>query len=859
MLSLAAAISGILDGAANSAAASCSATGHHACQTAQTPCSQLRSNHPGSATDVLDTPQGQGFRDRFVRFVQDFRRATGALSFSQRHQRLSALRVAGGLWSWPMYNGTVLLGDYLNFKAPMLDAFDRFMDLQHQLWRPGMSLLDVGGSLGLQAAYLAAAHGVKATVYEVPFTTDCPNILQSPFRVNFFWGTPPEPSRSYDAVSFMNVLHHAANLTVPLLRQAANIARHFILITEDIDGVTNRNLLHAHDPQGIFRSDAEWKQLFERELPEFALHRSVGLMQRRPCVEGASIPHGPKDYSSTASPSMICLAGPPESFLRFYALERVQSQRLTTGERASHRAHGQTGARAKRTEPTVRVDARRPASCAASPPMAAPAFTEWSPARSVRHVGGCPAWSSERGSTSLPADVASQLTWLADHWLRPFADAGIGADDLLPRAGEDKSQCTSTTPNRLCPLVVVRNGQLLLQVSPKSRLFAQPLAGCHNDTVQGTSARRLQTLLRLLLLVLRDEPDLPDFELRVCVDDFCHGDFEGRPVPWLTMASCATAPTLAAVQWNTQNGRMADLSEWADVLRHRRRWREAQAERWACKESVATWRGSMSESFTTNMPWTTRHKLERRPIESSPWRKAGRFALLAHQCDHPSLFNVFLSGVYRLARKLNDSDPDLLTCVHENTHERRYDRLMSLEAQAARFKYLVHVEGVGGWADRLRHLLLLGTPVIKQDMGVTEWFEPLLVAGRHYIPVSSTLSNLSRAIAWAREHDEAARRIGVEGAALAERILSPEALLFYQRKLVAGYARLWSLKNGRHSTRATPSNVTARFECETRASTRCALVELGSERRVETMRDIWELAVGVPYSASKQSTGGVAC
>lgn len=501
--------------------------------------------------------------------------------------------------------------------------------------------------------------------------------------------------------------------------------------------------------------------------------------------------------------------------------------------------------------------ARRPTSCASSPPITAP----WSPARSVHHASGCPAWSSERehgrGLTALPADVVSQLTWLADHWLRPFSEAGIGADDLLPRAGEDKSQCTSTTPNRLCPLVVVRNGQLLLQVSPKSRLFTQPLAGCHNDTAQGTSARRLQTLLRLLLLVLRDEPNLPDFELRVCVDDFCHGDFEGRPVPWLTMASCATAPTLAAVHWNTQNGRMADLSEWEGVLRHRRRWRDAQAERWACKESVAAWRGSVSETFTTNMHWTSHRKLERRPIESSPWRKAGRFALLAKQCDHPSFFNVFLSGAQRLAWKRNESD--LLTCLHEHTYERRSDRLMSLEAQAARFKYLVHVEGVGGWADRLRHLLLLGTPVLKQDMGVTEWFEPLLVAGRHYIPVSSTMSNLSRAVIWAREHDEAARRIGMEGAALAERILSPQALLFYQRKLIAGYARLWSRKNGRHSTRATPSNVTARFECETRASTRCALVELGSERRVETMRDIWELGAGVPYSVSEQSIGGVAC
>ena len=324
-LSFAAAVGGLLDGAASSAAASCSATGHHACQIVPMPCSQLRSNHPGSATDVLDTPLGPAFRDPFVRFAQDFRRATAALNFSERHERLSALRMADGPWSWPMYNGTVLLGNFLNFKVPILEAFERSMHVQHALWRPGMSLLDVGGALGLQAAYLAAAHGVKATVYEIPFTSNCPIILQSPFRVNFFQGTIPEPSRSHDAVSFMNVLHHAANLTVPLLRQAANIARHFILITEDIDGVTNRNLLHAHDPQGIFRSDPEWKQLFERELPEFALRRSGGLMKRRPCVEGARIPRGPNDYS-TAPPPMVCSSRPPQRFYRFYALERMQSQ-----------------------------------------------------------------------------------------------------------------------------------------------------------------------------------------------------------------------------------------------------------------------------------------------------------------------------------------------------------------------------------------------------------------------------------------------------------------------------------------------------------------------------------------------------
>lgn len=62
------------------------------------------------------------------------------------------------------------------------------------------------------------------------------------------------------------------------------------------------------------------------------------------------------------------------------------------------------------------------------------------------------------------------------------------------------------------------------------------------------------------------------------------------------------------------------------------------------------------------------------------------------------------------------------------------------------------MEGVGGWADRLKHLLLSHAALIKQDSGVTEWFEPLMQPYVHFVPVSSKLVNLSNAVRHAHTH-----------------------------------------------------------------------------------------------------------
>ena len=154
------------------------------------------------------------------------------------------------------------------------------LQLQHELWQPGRSLLDVGGGPAWMGAFLMAKYGVDVTTFEVPFTAQCDDFLASPFNVNFFFGELHLPPRSYDAVSFVSMLHHAAEHTERLLEQAAVIARRWIIVVEDLDVVSNRKQLQAHDGSGIFRSEVEWTNLLSSHCRGFALLRNGWLGTR---------------------------------------------------------------------------------------------------------------------------------------------------------------------------------------------------------------------------------------------------------------------------------------------------------------------------------------------------------------------------------------------------------------------------------------------------------------------------------------------------------------------------------------------------------------------------------------------------
>ena len=90
----------------------------------------------------------------------------------------------------------------------------------------------------------------------------------------------------------------------------------------------------------------------------------------------------------------------------------------------------------------------------------------------------------------------------------------------------------------------------------------------------------------------------------------------------------------------------------------------------------------------------------------------------------------------------------------------------------------------------IRESLLSGAVVLKQEMGVVEWFEPLLQPWVHYVPVSSDLGNLSDAVRWVRANGGAARRMADAGAKLVDEALSARAMERYMRALLRGYAEL---------------------------------------------------------------------
>ena len=291
-------------------------------------------------------------------------------------------------------------------------------------------------------------------------------------------------------------------------------------------------------------------------------------------------------------------------------------------------------------------------------------------------------------------------------------------------------------------------------------------------------------------------------------------------------ARTSEATRLAVRAWGARDvARDVDLAVWPQELARRRAAREAADARWGCRQQVAVWRGTVHiQHGVSNAEWTSNRTVHSRcrggvePITNASWRTQARFALLHQRCLHPRLLNV-RAQVARNGRELSTRlwreagllrMPEYAACEAEATATDE-PRHVSMDDQARLFQMTINVEGSSGWADRLRHLLLSGMVVLKQDSGITEWWEPLLVPFVHYVPVSSTLHNLSDAVRWVRAHQAQARAIARDAAALVEAVLSPHALAAYFAHLLRGYAALDAA-----SRPAQPSArpwTTARFSC----------------------------------------------
>ena len=285
----------------------------------------------------------------------------------------------------------------------------------------------------------------------------------------------------------------------------------------------------------------------------------------------------------------------------------------------------------------------------------------------------------------------------------------------------------------------------------------------------------------------------PDFEFRLCTDDFCHGIAEGRAVPLFTMAACETARTIPAVEWNPTGSRGPDWSVWDEVLSRRRELRELHAKHFRCRLPRAIWRGDAHNHFVYNMRWSSEGSVRRRSMETKHWREQGRLALIYQKCTHPTLLDLRVKlvrvGGFHAPPINTTEDPAYAKCIRSSMVDR--PKVVPLVEQSSRFQMAVHVEGNGGWADRLRHLLLSGMVVLKQDVGVSEWWEPALRPWVHYVPLSSTLHNLSDAVEWVIAHPLEAQGIAAAAGRLVEGLFSTSSLVTFSVALLRGYASVF--------------------------------------------------------------------
>jgi len=109
---------------------------------------------------------------------------------------------------------------------------------------------------------------------------------------------------------------------------------------------------------------------------------------------------------------------------------------------------------------------------------------------------------------------------------------------------------------------------------------------------------------------------------------------------------------------------------------------------------------------------------------------------------------------------------------------------MTMAQQAARFAFLIDIEGQG-YSGRLKMLLHSGRPVLVQERPWKDWFWPKLIPWVHYAPVARDLSDLFAVLAVLRADRPRAAAIGAEGRKFAKTHLTRAAAITYWRQLLS--------------------------------------------------------------------------
>lgn len=261
---------------------------------------------------------------------------------------------------------------------------------------------------------------------------------------------------------------------------------------------------------------------------------------------------------------------------------------------------------------------------------------------------------------------------------------------------------------------------------------------------------------------------MPDTEFLLCVHDCIqtassnhqyHGPEFLESTPAFTVIGCNFSNNIPFPIWEgRRKNRDGGFADWDTTMKE---YRKTDTTPWMRKIKQAVFRGSFRSSLFFRNQSHAHENCER----------IGRLHLfhLAQQHDGDRLLNVSVGG----------------TCGGDKT------KLSPLtQSQHHMFKYIIYVEGICMWSDRIRQQLFGPSTIIKQETPCGQFFEPLLQPLTHYIPTDFFLSDILSRVKWARYYDARARRIMMNANMFASNFLSLDAIETYVHVLLEEYTSL---------------------------------------------------------------------
>lgn len=198
-------------------------------------------------------------------------------------------------------------------KSKFLEATEIAIKHDESMCVPGTRLLDVGAGGGEFTRWLAERCGMCTKAYDVEVdagnqykllqtdgaalpvanrfsdkvgksdASDLARRHRESFHVHRFDGVRvPEASRSFELVVLNSVLHHAAANAPALLLEAARVTTRHVLVFEDLAIPDDPRIMarhRLHDPNGTFRTSAEWEERFGDADLRVELNGPVGSVQ----------------------------------------------------------------------------------------------------------------------------------------------------------------------------------------------------------------------------------------------------------------------------------------------------------------------------------------------------------------------------------------------------------------------------------------------------------------------------------------------------------------------------------------------------------------------------------------------------